>query len=61
MLVLTRRLKERIFIGDDIVLTVTRIHSDKVSIGIEAPKGTPVHREEVRNNIIREGKKKGTV
>jgi len=48
MLVLTRKVGEKILIGDTIVLTVVRIHGDKVRLGIDAPPEVPVHREEVR-------------
>jgi carbon storage regulator len=48
MLVLTRKLGERIVIGDSIVLTVVRINGDKVRLGIEAPPEIEVHREELR-------------
>ncbi|MDX2036262.1 MAG: carbon storage regulator CsrA [Isosphaeraceae bacterium] len=47
MLVLTRKVGERIRIGGGIVITVVRLQNDKVRIGIEAPADVPVHREEV--------------
>jgi len=47
MLVLSRRIGERICIGDGIVVTVIRINDDKVRLGIEAPKEVPVNRQEV--------------
>lgn len=47
MLILARRWNERIFIGDDIVITVMRIQNGEVRLGIEAPRNVPVHREEV--------------
>jgi carbon storage regulator len=53
MLVLTRRIGEKIIINDDIVLTVVRIQGDKVRVGIEAPRSIPVHREEVLERIQR--------
>ena len=51
MLVLTRKIGQRICIGDTIVLTVVRVHGDKVRLGIEAPADVAVHREEVRERI----------
>lgn len=48
MLVLTRRLNERIFIGDNIVITLVDIDRGKVRIGIEAPSDLRVDREEIR-------------
>ncbi len=47
MLVLTRRLGETIRIGSDIVVTVLAVSGRQVRVGIEAPKGITVHREEV--------------
>jgi len=47
MLVLSRRIDERIMIGNDIVITVLEIHHDHVRIGIDAPRSIDVHREEV--------------
>ena len=52
MLVLSRHLGERIFIGDNIVITVVEFRGgDKVRLGIECPKEIPVHREEVAIKI----------
>lgn len=48
MLVLTRRLNERIFIGDNIVITLIDIDRGKVRIGIDAPSDLRVDREEIR-------------
>jgi carbon storage regulator len=47
MLILTRTSGKRIFIGEDIVITVVQIKNHQVSIGIDAP-GLSVDREEVR-------------
>lgn len=49
MLVLSRKIGERIFIGvaGEIVLTVVEVSRDKVRFGVEAPKDIPVHREEI--------------
>ena len=47
MLVLTRKLGERIVIGDNIVLTVVKIDNGKVRLGIDAPKAISVYREEL--------------
>lgn len=47
MLVLSRKLKEKIMLGDDIVIEVVDIRGDKVRLGIHAPGDLPVHREEV--------------
>ena len=47
MLSITRRVGERIVIGDDIVLHVQEVSGSTVRIGIDAPKATPVYREEI--------------
>lgn len=47
MLVLTRKLKEAIQIGDDIEITVLAISGDQVKLGINAPKHVEIHRKEV--------------
>ncbi|MCL2092299.1 MAG: carbon storage regulator CsrA [Micrococcales bacterium] len=47
MLVLSRRVGERLLIGDDIVVTVIEVRSDGVRLGIEAPREVRVHRAEV--------------
>jgi carbon storage regulator len=47
MLVLSRKLNERIVINGDIVVTVVKIDRNQVRIGIEAPGNIPVFREEI--------------
>ena len=54
MLVLSRKFGERIFIGDDIVITVVSTGSDRVRLGIAAPANVPIHREEVFQRLCRE-------
>ena len=47
MLVLSRKLGEKIIIGDNIVVTVVKIDRNQIRIGIEAPQDVPVYREEI--------------
>lgn len=49
MLVLTRKSEEKVIIGKDkkVVITILKIQGDKVSIGIEADKETPIFRNEL--------------
>ena len=47
MLVLTRKIGETIAIDDDIKIVVVQIKGRQVRLGIEAPKETKIHREEV--------------
>jgi carbon storage regulator len=51
MLILTRKVGERIDIGDQISITVLGITGQQTRLGIEAPKDVAVHREEVRQRI----------
>jgi carbon storage regulator len=53
-LALSRTVGERIFIGDNIIVTVARINASHVVLGIDAPKEIRVHREEVYQAIQRE-------
>jgi carbon storage regulator len=46
MLVLSRRVGERITIGDRIVVTVAKLENGQVRLGIEAPREIAVFREE---------------
>lgn len=48
MLVLTRKVGERIFVGDRIVVSVERIDSNTVRIGVDAPQDVKVLRDDVR-------------
>lgn len=61
MLILTRKLGEGITIGDQIRVVVVEIHGNQVKLGIEAPRGIAVHREEVLARIMSENKEAATV
>ena len=47
MLVLTRKTGEKIVIGDDITITILDVRGDGIRIGIDAPRGIKIQREEV--------------
>jgi carbon storage regulator len=47
MLVLTRKPGEKILLGDDIVITVLDSRGDSIRIGIDAPRGVKIQRDEV--------------
>lgn len=51
MLVLTRKLGESIAIDDHIKIVVVQIKGKQVRLGIQAPKETKIHREEVYRSI----------
>jgi carbon storage regulator len=47
MLVLSRKLGEKIRIGEDIIVTVVDIDRGKIRLGIEAPTEVPILRQEL--------------
>jgi carbon storage regulator len=47
MLILTRRPGERVVIGDEILVTVMGVSGHTVRLGIEAPSGISIYREEI--------------
>jgi carbon storage regulator len=56
MLILARKVGERIVIGENIKLHVIEIRGQQVRLGIEAPGDTPVHREEIYQKIAEENR-----
>lgn len=51
MLVLTRKISEKIMIGKDVVVSVLAVEGQSVKIGIEAPKDVSILRMEVFEKI----------
>jgi carbon storage regulator len=47
MLVLSRKLGEKIYIGADICITVVDIDRGKIRLGIESPRDVPIYRQEL--------------
>jgi carbon storage regulator len=47
MLVLSRKLGEKIIINDNICITVVDIDRGKIRLGIEAPRDVPIFRQEL--------------
>ncbi len=47
MLVLTRKLQEKIHIGDNITLTIVKVKGNTVRVGIEAPREVRIVRGEL--------------
>lgn len=41
-------------VGDDVTVTVLGIKGGQVRIGINAPRGAPIHREEIAERIAAE-------
>ncbi|MBW1862579.1 MAG: flagellar hook-associated protein FlgL [Deltaproteobacteria bacterium] len=57
VLVLTRKVKESITIGNNITVTVLEIRGNQVRVGIEAPKSIPINRTEIYESIAQENVK----
>jgi carbon storage regulator len=56
MLILSRKVNEKIMIGDDISVSIIDIRGDQVRIGVTAPKKVKVFRQEVFDAIKAENK-----
>ncbi|MCG8478173.1 MAG: carbon storage regulator CsrA [Spirochaetales bacterium] len=56
MLILSRKVDERIVIGDDIEVSVVEIRGDQVKLGIVAPRSVKVYRREVFDAIQEENR-----
>ena len=54
MLILTRRVGEKLVIGDDVIVTVLGVKGHQIRVGIEAPREVQVHREEIYQRILKE-------
>ena len=54
MLILTRRVDEKLRIGDDVTITVVSVKGHQVRFGIEAPREVSVNREEIHQKILEE-------
>jgi len=56
MLILSRKVNEKIMIGDDISVSIIEIRGDQVRVGVDAPKTVKVFRQEVFDAIKAENK-----
>lgn len=54
MLILTRRVGEKLIIGEDVTVTILSLKGNQIRIGIDAPRSVKVHREEVYERIQKE-------
>lgn len=54
LLVLTRKINESILIGEDIKVTLLNIDSDRVRIGIDAPRSLRIYRYETLEKVVLE-------
>jgi len=57
MLVISRKIGEKIKIGDEIEIFIISIEKNQVKLGIEAPKAVTILRSELIENIKKENKK----
>ena len=51
MLILSRKMDQKIKIGEEITVTIIEIRGDQVKIGVEAPKNVKVFRQEIYTPI----------
>ncbi len=58
MLVLARKPGQKIIVGDNITITLTKIEDGTAWVGIDAPRGMPVDREEVALDKLINGTRK---
>jgi carbon storage regulator len=56
MLILSRKINEKIMIGDDISVAIIEVRGDQVRIGVDAPKNVKVFRQEVFDAIKAENR-----
>ena len=56
MLILTRRIGEKLIIGDNVTVTMLGVKGRQVRIGIDAPRDVTVHREEIYQRVLKEQK-----
>lgn len=60
MLILTRRVGEVLYVGDDVTVTILGSNGGQIRLGINAPKDVAVHREEIYQRIQAEKAGKGS-
>jgi carbon storage regulator len=57
MLILTRKVNERVIIGDEVEITVLKVSRDKVKLGIKAPESVMIQRNELLQSIGQENRR----
>jgi len=56
MLILTRRIGEKLIIGENVKVTMLSFNGKQIRIGIDAPRDVPINREEIFQRIVNERK-----
>jgi carbon storage regulator len=56
MLILSRKVNEKIMIGDDVSVSIIEVRGDQVRLGVDAPRNVKVFRQEVFDAIMAENK-----
>ena len=57
MLVLTRKPRQQIMIGDNVVINIVEVQGDNVRIAIDAPRDIKIYRGEIYRAIQEENRK----
>jgi carbon storage regulator len=52
MLVLSRKLGEKIIIGQDVIIAVLDVKGDTVKLGVDAPRHVTIYREEIYQDVV---------
>jgi carbon storage regulator len=60
MLILSRKVNEKIMIGEDISVSIIEIQGDHIRIGVDAPKNIKIFRQEVFDAIKMENRAAAT-
>lgn len=61
MLILTRKINQKLIINDDIEIVILEANKNSVKIGVDAPSDVQIYREEVYNEIKRANKQANKV
>ena len=54
MLILARRIGEKIIIDDNVTIAMLGVKGNQVRIGIDAPREIQVHREEIYQRVLKD-------
>ena len=60
MLILTRKVNQKLIINDDIEIVILESYKNSVKIGVNAPSNVQIYREEIYNEIKKSNKQANT-